>query len=71
MLQLNWDLPPTETFELNRAVYDIPTAQYRQMLDELTELLDLAQIMKTPTRQLSLGERMKCCLLYTSPSPRD
>ena len=61
--QLLWDLPPADTFELNRAVYDIPTAQYRQMLDELTELLDLAQIMKTPTRQLSLGERMKCELV--------
>lgn len=61
--QLLWDLPPADTFELNRAVYDIPTAQYRQMLGELTELLDLAQIMKTPTRQLSLGERMKCELV--------
>ena len=61
--QLLWDLPPADTFELNRAVYDIPTAQYRQMLGELTEILDLAQIMKTPTRQLSLGERMKCELV--------
>lgn len=61
--QLIWDLPPADTFELNRAVYDIPRSQYHQMLGELTELLDLAQIMKTPTRQLSLGERMKCELV--------
>ena len=61
--QLLWDLPPADTFELNRAVYDIPTAQYREVLGELTALLELAQIMKVPTRQLSLGERMKCELV--------
>ena len=58
--QLLWDLPPADTFELNRAVYDVPRAQYQRTLAELTELLDLSQVMKTPTRQLSLGERMKC-----------
>jgi ABC-2 type transport system ATP-binding protein len=58
--QLLWDLPPNETFELNRALYDIPSAQYRETLGELTELLDLSSIARTPARQLSLGERMKC-----------
>jgi ABC-2 type transport system ATP-binding protein len=58
--QLLWDLPPAETFELNRALYEIPAAQYRETLAELTELLDLGKISRVPTRQLSLGERMKC-----------
>jgi len=58
--QLLWDLPPNETFELNRALYEIPAAQYRETLGELTELLDLSGIARTPSRQLSLGERMKC-----------
>ncbi len=58
--QLLWDLPPSETFELNRALYEIPRAQYDETLGELTELLDLASIARTPSRQLSLGERMKC-----------
>ena len=58
--QLLWDLPPSETFELNRAVYDIPRADYRQTLDELVALLDLGPLLGKPTRQLSLGERMKC-----------
>ncbi len=58
--QLLWDLPPLETFELNRALYEIPRAQYRETLGELTELLDLERVSKVPTRQLSLGERMKC-----------
>jgi len=58
--QLLWDLPPSETFELNRALYEIPPALYRETLGELTELLDLSRIARTPSRQLSLGERMKC-----------
>ncbi|HKQ62812.1 MAG TPA: ATP-binding cassette domain-containing protein [Candidatus Polarisedimenticolaceae bacterium] len=58
--QLLWDLPPAETFELNRAVYDVPRARFRQTLGELSELLELGDLVRTPTRQLSLGERMKC-----------
>jgi ABC-2 type transport system ATP-binding protein len=58
--QLLWDLPPAETFLLNRAIYDIPKAQYAETLSELTALLDLGPLLNKPTRQLSLGERMKC-----------
>jgi ABC-2 type transport system ATP-binding protein len=63
--QLLWDLPPAETFELNRAIYDVPKEQYKKTLDELTELLGLGDLMRKPTRQLSLGERMKCELAAT------
>src|SRR5436305_9468092 len=58
--QLLWDLPPSETFLLNRAIYDIPRKQYEETVAELTALLDLAPLLGKPTRQLSLGERMKC-----------
>jgi len=58
--QLLWDLPPSETFELNRAVYDVPRAQYRQTIDELVTLLGITELISRPTRNLSLGERMKC-----------
>jgi ABC-2 type transport system ATP-binding protein len=58
--QLLWDLPPSETFELNRAVYGVPRAQYRQTIDELVELLGIGELISRPTRNLSLGERMKC-----------
>src|SRR5205085_1984336 len=58
--QLLWDLPPSETFLLNRAIYDIPKRQYDATMAELTELLDLGPLLGKPTRQLSLGERMKC-----------
>jgi viologen exporter family transport system ATP-binding protein len=58
--QLLWDLPPAETFELNRAIYDVPRVQYKQTLDELVTLLELEELIGKPARQLSLGERMKC-----------
>ena len=58
--QLLWDLPPSETFLLNRAIYEIPRAQYDATVAELTELLDLGPLLGKPARQLSLGERMKC-----------
>ncbi|HTP52076.1 MAG TPA: ATP-binding cassette domain-containing protein [Anaeromyxobacteraceae bacterium] len=57
--QLLWDLPPSETFALNRAIYEIPRAEFEATVRELTELLDLSEIVNKPTRQLSLGERMK------------
>jgi len=57
--QLLWDLPPSETFALNRAIYEIPRAEFEATVRELVELLDLSGIVDKPTRQLSLGERMK------------
>src|SRR5207302_1597220 len=58
--QLVWDLPPEETFLLNRAIYDIAEPAYRERLAELVELLELRDVLEKPVRQLSLGERMKC-----------
>ena len=48
--QLVWDLPPIETFVLNRAIYDIADADYKERLDELTQLLDLGAILDKPVR---------------------
>jgi ABC-2 type transport system ATP-binding protein len=58
--QLVWDIPAIDSFELNRAIYRIPTSSYRLMLDELIELLELDPLLRKPVRTLSLGERMKC-----------
>jgi ABC-2 type transport system ATP-binding protein len=58
--QLVWDIPALHSFELNRAIYGIPTEDYRGMLAELTELLELGPLLHKPVRNLSLGERMKC-----------
>lgn len=58
--QLWWDIPVMDSFELLQSIYAIPTAAYRSKLDELTQLLHLEELLKTPTRQLSLGQRMRC-----------
>ena len=58
--QLLWDIPVIDSFERNRVVYRVPSAEYRQTLDELTGLLDLGPLLERPVRNLSLGERMKC-----------
>jgi ABC-2 type transport system ATP-binding protein len=58
--QLIWDLPPSETFALNAALYDVPKARFQETLKELSDLLELGPLVSKPTRQLSLGERMKC-----------
>lgn len=57
--QLWWDLPAIETFELNRAIYDIPRRTYLENLKELTDLLEIGKLMNTPVRKLSLGQRMR------------
>ena len=57
--QLQWDLPALDSFELNRAIYRIPRADYTSIRDELIELLDIGDLVTKPVRNLSLGERMK------------
>jgi ABC-2 type transport system ATP-binding protein len=61
--QLLWDLPPSDTYAMNRAIYDIPRAQAEETVRTLTELLEIGDLVGKPTRQLSLGERMKCELV--------
>ncbi|KAF1292239.1 ABC transporter ATP-binding protein [Candidatus Enterococcus leclercqii] len=58
--QLWWDVPVIDSFELVRDIYQISPADYKRNLDELTTLLNLEEIIKTPTRSLSLGQRMRC-----------
>ncbi len=58
--QLWWDVPVIDSFELLRDIYRIPETVYKRNLEELTEVLDLSQLLRTPTRQLSLGQRMRC-----------
>lgn len=58
--QLWWDVPVIDSYELLKDIYSIPGNIYRNNLEELTELLHLQELLKMPTRQLSLGQRMRC-----------
>ena len=61
--QLWWDLPPAESFLLNRDIYGVDHRTFQYTLDEMVELLDLKNLLNIPVRQLSLGQRMKCELV--------
>lgn len=61
--QLWWDLPPMESFLLNKAIYEIPDDLFNKNLEELSELLDIKDILNVQVRKLSLGQRMKCELV--------
>ena len=58
--QLWWDVPIIDSFELIRDIYKVDGNAFKNNLDELAELLDLSEILKTPARSLSLGQRMRC-----------
>lgn len=58
--QLWWDVPVIDSYELLRDIYRIPTETYNNNLEELVTLLNLEQLIRTPARQLSLGQRMRC-----------
>lgn len=58
--QLWWDVPVMDSFDLIRDIYRVEESVYRKNIKELTELLDLGEILQTPVRTLSLGQRMRC-----------
>ncbi|MEE4563499.1 ATP-binding cassette domain-containing protein [Paenibacillus polymyxa] len=61
--QLWWDLPASESFELNKLIYEIDDNRYKEALDELVTLLGVEEQLHVQVRRLSLGERMKMELI--------
>lgn len=61
--QLWWDLPPMDSYELFRRMYEIPEAEFKKNLNFLTDLLDISDVITVQTRKLSLGQRMKAELI--------
>jgi ABC-2 type transport system ATP-binding protein len=57
--QLWWDLPANESFRLHQQIYRIESKAFERSRDELTDLLNVRQLLGRPVRELSLGERMK------------
>src|SRR5436309_10816169 len=57
--QLWWDLPLIDSLELLRYVYRVPAERYAHNIRRMRELLDLDPFLRTPVRQLSLGQRMR------------
>lgn len=58
--QLWWDTPVIDSFNLLKEIYKIPEPNYKKTFTQLVEALNLSPLLKTPVRQLSLGQRMRC-----------
>ena len=58
-MQLWWDVPILDSYSLLREIYRIPEGDYQKRLDELAGALQLEELLRTPLRQLSLGQRMR------------
>ncbi|TMF80270.1 MAG: ATP-binding cassette domain-containing protein [Chloroflexi bacterium] len=57
--QLVWDIPAADSLRVLQEIYRIPEAEFQGTVKELTELLELEELVHKPVRNLSLGERMK------------
>ena len=58
-MQLWWDVPILDSYGLLKEIYRIPEGDYQSRLKELTGALQLEGLLRTPLRQLSLGQRMR------------
>ena len=58
-MQLWWDVPILDSYSLLKDIYRIPEAAYQKRLSELAEALNLGDLLRTPLRQMSLGQRMR------------
>ena len=61
--QLWWDLPASDSFYLNKCIFGVDDGSYRDIIMELSELLDVKELLNVQVRRLSLGERMKMEIL--------
>ena len=64
--QLWWDVPVIDSFALLGDIYKIEKSAYQKNLSQLTELLNIGEIIRTPVRQLSLGQRMRNSCFLTA-----
>ena len=58
--QLWFHLPPTDSFRLLGDIYEVPSKEYNSRLNYLVEMFDIGELLKTPVRKLSLGQRVRC-----------
>lgn len=57
--QLWWDLPLAESYTILKEIYGVSQQDYHQRMAFFEEIFELSQFIKSPVRQLSLGQRMR------------
>jgi len=60
--QLWWDIAVNESFKLLGRIYGVEDSEFKRRMDELIGVLDIGEILQTPVRKLSLGQRIRCDL---------
>jgi ABC-2 type transport system ATP-binding protein len=58
--QLWIHLPPLDTFNLLSRIFELDQREYKERVNFLIELFEIGELVRTPARKLSLGERMRC-----------
>jgi len=58
--QLWYHLPAIDTFNLFSKIYELDDEEYKKRLDSLVKMFEVEEILNTPVRKLSLGQRMRC-----------
>lgn len=59
--QLWWDIAVQESFRLLQRIYRVSDSDYRAFfLGSVVEVLGIGELLATPVRKLSLGQRMRC-----------
>ncbi|MEX1375862.1 MAG: ATP-binding cassette domain-containing protein [Eubacteriales bacterium] len=58
--QLWFHLPPTDSFRLLGDIYEVPEKEYKKRIDYLIDIFDISELLKTPVRKMSLGQRVRC-----------
>ena len=58
--QLWYHLPPADSFRLLGAIYDLSDKETAKRVDELAEVFEIGELLTTPVRKLSLGQRIRC-----------
>ncbi len=57
--QLRWDLSPKSSYELLGAIYKISKTTLQERMHFFSNILELDDIIHTPLRNLSLGQKMR------------
>ena len=63
--QLWWDLPFTDSIRLIGRIYEVEPSRFRRLLSEFTDILDLGDLLRSPVRTMSLGQKMRAELAAT------
>lgn len=58
--QLWYHLPPMDSFRLLADIYEMEVSDYRKRLSYLVDVFEIEDLLKTPIRKLSLGQRIRC-----------